>query len=1096
MNDHFYPLSVDLLYGRIRQELKTRNSIFGIPKSLFYQANGTPHLQSQIFGHGLSNPLGVAAGPHTQLAQNIIGAWLCGARYIELKTIQTLDELEIPKPCIDMQDEGYNCEWSQELKIRQSFDEYLNAWIIIHLLQKELGMKNETGTVFNMSAGYNLEGIKKENVQWFFAQMNDCSVQLAEKKEQLKPIFPNIDEISIPSKISDNITLSTMHGCPADEIESIAIYLLKDKGLHTYVKLNPTLLGPDRLREILNKQLKFDTIIPDEAFHHDLKYPDALNIIRTLQKTASECKLQFGLKLSNTLEALNHKSVFGSDIENMYMSGRALHPLTVNLANKLQNEFHGNLSLSFSGGADAFNISDLLSCGFTTVTVCSDLLKPGGVMRLAQYFEEIDKIFKASGTLNIHDFVTSRGKETDFTKAVVKNLENYALRLTENKAYRQESMHQPNIKSKRKLEAFNCISAPCMDECATHQDIPRYLHHTANARFDKAIETILLTNPFPSVTGMVCDHLCQTKCTRIHYDQSLLIREVKRFLSEQENITITPSANNNIKVAMIGAGPSGMSCAYYLALAGCKVDVYEAKSEAGGMVHYAIPGFRLTDQALKKDISRITNLGVQMHFDHPVDREEFTKLRESADYVYVAAGAQLSAKLFDENIQPEGLLDPLDFLYKAKEGVPTGAGKKILIIGGGNTAMDAARTAWRLTAPDGNVQVVYRRTLRDMPADQGEIKAVLEEGILINELISPVSIEVESGKVVGLRCVMMKIGAKGDDGRQTVELIPASEFVIPCDTIIPATGQNTELGFLPAGFEFSKKLSYQTSLDKVFMGGDALRGAATAIKAIGDGRKVAEEILKSAGLSQKQNVKSTKGRSRDELFLQRTRRAFAPSVMELEVAERRNFNLLSQTMAEDLIRKESERCLQCDELCSICTTVCPNFANVAWTSEIVSYPIEKAVLVKDEIRINQTGTIEISQKEQILNIANFCNECGNCSTFCPSSGAPYKHKPKVHLTTDSFGSSPEGYFYDDEFERLMFKNQLGLATLSENENSYLFDNEEVFVYLKKNSMRIESMVFKTNQTKEFSTQTAITMKLVFDGIKFMQNATQKDEVEV
>ncbi|MFZ4462549.1 MAG: putative selenate reductase subunit YgfK [Bacteroidales bacterium] len=1083
MNDHFYPLSVDQLYGRIRQELKTRDSIFGIPRSLFFNANDNKHLQSNIFGHGLSNPLGVAAGPHTQLAQNIIGAWLCGARYIELKTIQTLDELEIAKPCIDMQDEGYNCEWSQELKIRQSFDEYLNAWIIIHLLQQEMGMKAETGTVFNMSAGYNLEGIKKDNVQWFFAQMKDCSLHLAEKKELLKPLFPGIDELDIPSMISDNITLSTMHGCPADEIESIAVYLLKDKGLHTYVKLNPTLLGPDRLREILNLQLKFDTIVPDEAFHHDLNYPDALNIIRTLQTTANECDLQFGLKLSNTLEALNHKSVFGSDIENMYMSGRALHPITMNLAAQLQKEFNGSLLISFSGGADAFNVSDLLACGFTTVTVCSDLLKPGGVMRLAQYFEEIDKNFETSGATDIQGFVKSKGQDSDSVIAASKNLENYAMKVAENQAYRQESIHQPNIKSKRKLEAFDCISAPCMDACATQQDIPRYLNQTAHGYFDKAIETILQTNPFPSVTGMVCDHLCQTKCTRIHYDQSLLIREVKRFLSEQDNITITPSANNEIRVAVIGAGPSGLSCAYYLALAGCQVEVFEAKSKAGGMVQYAIPGFRLTDQALEKDISRITALGVQLHFDHPVEREEFIKIRESADYVYVASGAQLSAHLFDENLHPAGLLDPLEFLFNVKAAKSTGSGKNFLVIGGGNTAMDAARTAWRLTAPDGIVQVVYRRTLQDMPADQGEIKAVLEEGISISELVSPVSMELDAGKVTGLKCVRMKRGEKGEDGRQTVEIIPGSEFVISCDTIIPATGQATDLGFLPTDFELTKKQSYRTSLEKVFIGGDALRGAATAIKAIGDGRKVAEEIIKSAGINLKMNGKEPKGNLRNELFLQRSRRSFAPSIIELQAGERRNFKLLSQTLAEDLIRKESERCLQCDELCSICTTVCPNFANIAWTSEIVSYPIEKAVLVKDEIRIIQSGTFEITQKEQILNIANFCNECGNCSTFCPTSGAPYKHKPKLHLTRDSFSSSPEGYFYDDEFDRLMFKNQSGLATLSENEKFYLFDNEDVFVYLKKKSMGIESMVFKTAKTKEFSTQTAITMKMVLEGVK-------------
>ncbi|MCK7520856.1 MAG: hypothetical protein MZV64_25760 [Ignavibacteriales bacterium] len=198
-----------------------------------------------------------------------------------------------------------------------------------------------------------------------------------------------MDEIDIPCRISDNITLSTMHGCPADEIEDIAGYLLEEKNLHTFVKLNPTLLGPGFLQEILNNTLKFKTIVPEVAFEHDLKYRDAIEIIKSLQKKAGMKDLQFGLKLTNTLESVNNKQLFGSDAEMMYMSGRALHPIAINLARMLQQDFNGNLLLSFSAGADAFNISDIISCGFKTVTVCSDILKPGGYMRLKQYYDKL-----------------------------------------------------------------------------------------------------------------------------------------------------------------------------------------------------------------------------------------------------------------------------------------------------------------------------------------------------------------------------------------------------------------------------------------------------------------------------------------------------------------------------------------------------------------------------------------------------------------------------------------------------------------------------------------------------------------------------------
>jgi putative selenate reductase len=260
----------------------------------------------------LETPIGVAAGPQTQLAQNIISAWLCGARYIELKTIQTLDELTISKPCIDMQDEGYNCEWSQELKIKESYEEYLKAWILIHLLKHKFNWDNSEGlgVIFNMSVGYNLEGILKDNVQWFFNKMSDCSYEKEQMIKSLSKFYPEIQKINIPNQISNNITLSTMHGCPPDEIEKIASYLICDKKLHTTVKLNPTLLGAKELRTILNEKLGFKTTVPDIAFEHDLKYPDAIKIIRNLQNDAQKTGVQFSIKLTNTLESVNHKNIF------------------------------------------------------------------------------------------------------------------------------------------------------------------------------------------------------------------------------------------------------------------------------------------------------------------------------------------------------------------------------------------------------------------------------------------------------------------------------------------------------------------------------------------------------------------------------------------------------------------------------------------------------------------------------------------------------------------------------------------------------------------------------------------------------------------
>ena len=241
MSDKFTTIPLKELVQIILHQLDTKQSFFGIPNELFFKPEATDSFRSSQYEQLLETPIGVAAGPHTQLAQNILASWLTGARFIELKTIQTLDELEISKPCIDMQDEGYNCEWSQELKIHQSFDQYLNAWILIHILRDKFDWNTTADpcVIFNMSVGYNYEGILKDNVQWFFNKMGDASKELEEKIESIRSIYPNVINLDINPQISNNITLSTMHGCPSDEIEKIGEYLITEKKLHTAIKLNP-----------------------------------------------------------------------------------------------------------------------------------------------------------------------------------------------------------------------------------------------------------------------------------------------------------------------------------------------------------------------------------------------------------------------------------------------------------------------------------------------------------------------------------------------------------------------------------------------------------------------------------------------------------------------------------------------------------------------------------------------------------------------------------------------------------------------------------------------------------------------------------------
>jgi len=432
MTDSFSILPLNELLKIILKQYDTNNKIFGISEELFFKPQQNEALRIKRFGKILETPFGVAAGPQTQLAHNIVVSWLMGARFIELKTIQTLDELEVSKPCIDMQDEGYNCEWSQELKIQQSFNQYLDAWIIIHILQDKFnwGNNGEAGVVFNMSVGYDYAGILKDNVQWFFSKMGDASKELKEKIESVKSLYPNVDNLNICSQLSNNITLSTMHGCPSDEIEMIGEYLITEKKLHTAIKLNPTLLGKEKLHEILHDS-GFETDVPDIAFEHDLKYHEALKIIRNLQEKADDNNLQFSIKLTNTLESNNNKEVFPKGEKMMYMSGKPLHPISINLAYKLQKEFDGELDISFSGGADAFNVADIVNCGLTPVTVCTDLLKPGGYGRLAQYIEKL----RETGN-------KTKGHLLD-------NLNAYAVEVQISTSYKKVGFTDPSIKTDR-----------------------------------------------------------------------------------------------------------------------------------------------------------------------------------------------------------------------------------------------------------------------------------------------------------------------------------------------------------------------------------------------------------------------------------------------------------------------------------------------------------------------------------------------------------------------------------------------------------------------------------------------------------------------
>jgi putative selenate reductase len=1090
MTQVFSCFQIDHLLKWILEEEKT-GQIFGIHKDLFFTPHEDDVFRMERYGQVMETPLGVAAGPHTQLSQNIISAWLSGARYIELKTVQTLDELDVTRPCIDMSDEGYNCEWSQELKLDQSFSEYLNAWILLHVLKDKFKWSDPDtrGFIFNMSVGYNLEGILNTNVQLFLDRMENCQSEKESRIREISKIYPGVVDLDIPDRICDSITISTMHGCPPDEIEKIAQYFIRERKLHTTIKLNPTLLGQEKVRHILNDRLGYDVEVPDLAFEHDLKYDAGVSLIETLLRDAASEGVSFNLKLTNTLETTNIDQNLPDNEKMVYMSGRALHPISINLAQKLQSDFDGRLDISFSAGVDCFNISDILACNISPVTICSDILKPGGYGRISQYLEEIKRSFEQVDTRSIHEFIVAQatgkgGVEPDGYE----NLERYADAVIEDKMYLKSTFPFVNIKTDRDLTSFDCIEAPCVTTCPANQDVPLYMYYTASGEYEKAWETILDTNPFPRVQGMVCDHPCQTKCTRMNYESPLLIREIKRFVAQQHagGTDAEPAPANGKTVAILGAGPSGLSCAHYLALSGFTVDVYESKNIPGGMAADGIPLFRLDQESLEKDIEAILSLGVRIHYGEGIDSEKFQHLRKSYDYVYIAVGAQKGINLGIPGEEAAGVMDQLNFLSLARRGTPPELGEKVVIIGGGSSAIDAARTAKRLVGRGGDVSIIYRRTLREMPAEHEEVQTAIEEGVNLFELAAPECLLVENGKVTTNVCFRMELGEKDESGRRRPIRIDGSEFHIEADSVISAIGQKVDLDFYPdEGLEINPE-TLETSLPNVFAGGDAVRGASSLIHAIADGKRAAEAIKKKeTGKGDAPVPKADRDVEPDVeptvLQVKQAKRLFSPKLPDLDSAVELGFDLITETLDEKTAQEEAARCLQCDILCNICTTVCPNRANIAYSIDPIIVAHQQVMPSKTGPRIEDIGLLKFNQTHQIINLGDFCNECGNCSTFCPTNGDPSRIKPTFFLTNDSFSNADTGYMLDGGV--LHFKNKEGNESISLKNNCMIYETPATRVKLNRKTFTIEEVEYISNDVESIELKHAVQMGVMLINLR-------------
>jgi len=494
--------------------------------------------------------------------------------------------------------------------------------------------------------------------------------------------------------------------------------------------------------------------------------------------------------------------------------------------------------------------------------------------------------------------------------------------------------YEAHIRDKR-CPAAVCAAlfkSPCQHTCPVEMDIPSYVALVQAERFEDAYKVLLKTNPFPSVCGRVCDHECQSKCRRGQVDEPVAIKYLKRFITDnavRPKIEPVPKTRKE-KIAVVGAGPAGLTASRDLALRGYKVVVFEELSEPGGMLRWAIPAYRLPRNVLKQEIDNIQALGVEIMCNTRVGKNiSFEKVNEEFDYIYLAPGAHKSQRMGVEGEDIKGVYGGVEFLRDFNtyedawlKGEKT-LGARVAVIGGGNSAIDAARCAARLGV---EVIILYRRLRQDMPAAIEEIEAAEEEGVKIEYLVAPIKINENNGKVSGITCQRMKLGDFDRSGRKRPVPIEGSEFTLSVDTVIAAIGQVSDLTFVPDNsgvkvnkwdcFELASGSKSQTTNPKFFAGGDAVTGPDTVIGAIAAGHKAAKDIDNTIRISNGEplyEAPSEEGIDIPLIIDEEVKECPQTKMPKIKGAARRNsFDEVELGFIREEAIQEARRCLRCD----------------------------------------------------------------------------------------------------------------------------------------------------------------------------------------
>jgi len=542
---------------------------------------------------------------------------------------------------------------------------------------------------------------------------------------------------------------------------------------------------------------------------------------------------------------------------------------------------------------------------------------------------------------------------------------------------------------------YRDMLSPCEASCPAGEVIERTAHFIEDGHFEDALESIRAENPFPGICGRVCFHPCEAGCNRIQYDEGIATNALERAAFDYADASLVRKPEKRPptgkKVAVIGSGPAGLTCAYYLALLGHSVTVFEARPVAGGVPRFGIPEYRLPKKIVDQEIKEIADLGVDIKVNTEVGKDiAFDSITKLYDASFIAAGAHRSMKLNIPGENSSGVISGLELLKKVTFGEKVDLGKKVAVIGGGNTAVDSARTAKRLGASE--VTIVYRRSAKEMPAYEEEVEAAKKEGIKILYLAMPVQIHSDGKRVVKLECVKAKLGKKDDSGRRSPVPIKDSNFMIDADCVVAALGESLELPFLDSTIKMSGPVIEvdelgKTSLAGTYAGGDATSLSRSVVEAIASGKRAALGIaLFLTNGDEKVAISLRKGdngaismsrylagdytgdgkgvASYEDLNVAHFTREPGMVTAEIPAETRiRDFAETKLGLTKEDATAEAKRCFHCGHctLCEICYISCADVA----------------------ISLNSDGDSFIVNKD-------YCKACGLCIHECPRDAISWK----------------------------------------------------------------------------------------------------------